>query len=201
MDDRDKLICKMYEEGYKIDDIKAKVGVSHGTVYNVIKRYDLTLSTEMRERLRKEQYKRVIHLFDNGVQLETICKDVGLDFKTVVLVLSKVRPKELEKELERIKKDKVKRYAKGRKKYVPADDRTREVLDKLKDDSIRFTIMKSTIDEMEYNNALIMKDYTEGLSLKEILDKHDITIEYLDFLLGGEREEPKHIPNKEPIGG
>lgn len=193
--ERDKIICAMYIKGCTIDEITTRAGISHGTIYNVLKRNSVPLRKDLRASRKRETYATICKMFDDGMSIGYISDILEVKLNTVLLVLSKARPQELEKILEERKrkgsssKDIV--SPKG-KVYKPASKLDRDLIERVKDQSIRCGLLGLTLDEIEHKNVLIVRDYMGGVKIQDIVEKHGVDIEYLDYLLGGEREKPKY---------
>lgn len=87
-------LCESYLQGTKNAQLKADFGVSNGTLYKILKKYDLVKRKHSKPRRRVQMTpdleKEIINLFLNqGVPINKIATDIGFTSKTISKILQK----------------------------------------------------------------------------------------------------------------
>lgn len=219
---RDRLVCLLYINNVRVQDIVNRVGVSRGTIYRILKEHDVELRLEKRKRVKEYIIGGVCGSFDEGVGVSGISEKFNLDKRLVRKILKTfrrdkyreyLRGEVLKRELEREgKKEKVKRarikdkvrkqlnegvyyvltLKNGDNVLVTAKNPPKELVDK---SIMTIDFSKVLTDENELRK-LIAYEIGQGTPYLEIMKKYDVGFKFLYDMVGGMGEPPKYCPYK-----
>lgn len=222
MDERDKRVCQMYKEGLNILEIAKRNDISHSTIYRIIKREGIPLRTEVNQAKQQHAIEKICWYFDNSYTLEDITEKTGVTIKTVVGILKKYRAEEyrrydVRKKLERKRKEQEEMLSRKRESAQNSRvghlsgflDRQEEKFIKWEEEhGVEYGIkgIQTIIDSVriptseDQRNILIAEDYSKGLSIKEILEKYEISQkEFYNTFERAKNSKPGYFPNRPPL--
>lgn len=173
-------IIRLYESGLSMDAIAEKFGIGHETVRSVLAKAGI----KSRKRVLSDVEKaEIVRLYvEEGWSLEKIAKKFGITSGGVLYHLKSMgidrRPQRLSKEMEE-KIVELRRQGKSIRDIVLDLDVSTSVVRRVLGDygveDIAVSENRSDKIPIEVRKAIV-EDYENGLSLKEIMKKYDVSI-------------------------
>lgn len=179
-EERNSLICRMYLNDKKINEISSVAKVSVSTIYNILDENNIKRKRDIRLQNRISKVKNICKLFDEGKRIEEISKLTRMEIKFINSVLRVNRKKELEEYKERERRKQIRAREVKRQQLIEKKKKEQESIN---NKEIQDEIRTCVEEHMKTLKGIkIAEDYVSGMSTEEIIKKHNITYEEYYYL-------------------